>query len=159
MCVQVTQQQAVDQLQVVQDQLAAQKTETKKLSEQIAAVIEKLDALQRSVADIPAPSVAAPVPLQKSPPLEEIVRFRRTFKGPRMLSSVRLGQPRTRSFGYERYSSSPSKTLRAAVGRSICPAGYIDRAQKHRLETARPQLAAHRKSQGKPAGLSQRART
>jgi uncharacterized coiled-coil protein SlyX len=61
---QVTQQQAVDQLQVVQDQLAAQKAETKKLSEQIAAVTEKLDALQRSVADIPAPAVATPV----SPP-------------------------------------------------------------------------------------------
>ena len=65
---QVTQQQAVDQLQVVQDQLAAQKAETKKLSEQMAAVTEKLDALQRSVADIPAPSVAAPVPLQKAQP-------------------------------------------------------------------------------------------
>jgi uncharacterized coiled-coil protein SlyX len=61
---QVTQQQAVDQLQVVQDQLAAQKAETKKLSEQMAAVTEKLDALQQSVASIPAPSVAAPV----SPP-------------------------------------------------------------------------------------------
>jgi len=65
---QVTQQQAVDQLQVVQDQLAAQKAETKKLSEQMAAVTEKLDALKRSVADIPAPSVAAPVPLQKAHP-------------------------------------------------------------------------------------------
>ena len=63
---QATQQQAVDQLQVVQDQLAAQKAETKKLSEQMAAVTEELDALQRSVADIPAPSVAAPVPLQKA---------------------------------------------------------------------------------------------
>src|ERR1700680_2670368 len=31
----VTQQQAVDQLQVVQDQLVAQKAETKKLAEQI----------------------------------------------------------------------------------------------------------------------------
>ena len=61
---QVTQQQAVDQLQVVQDQLAAQKVETKKLSEQIAAVTEKLDALQQSIATIPAPTVAAPV----SPP-------------------------------------------------------------------------------------------
>jgi septal ring factor EnvC (AmiA/AmiB activator) len=61
---QVTQQQAVDQLQVVQDQLAAQKAETKKLSEQIAAVTEKLDALQQSIASIPAPTVAAPV----SPP-------------------------------------------------------------------------------------------
>ena len=39
---QSTQQQAVDQLQVVQDQLVAQKEETKKLSEQIAAVTEKL---------------------------------------------------------------------------------------------------------------------
>jgi uncharacterized coiled-coil protein SlyX len=57
----VTQQQAVDQLQVVQDQLVAQQTETKKLSEQIAMLTEKLDALQQSVANIPAPSVAAPV--------------------------------------------------------------------------------------------------
>jgi uncharacterized coiled-coil protein SlyX len=63
---QVTQQQAVDQLQVVQDQLAAQKAETKKLSEQMAAVTEKLDALQRSVADIPAPSVSVPVSPPKS---------------------------------------------------------------------------------------------
>src|ERR1039458_2777237 len=31
----ITQQQAIDQLQVVQDQLATQQTETKKLSEQI----------------------------------------------------------------------------------------------------------------------------
>jgi uncharacterized coiled-coil protein SlyX len=61
---QVTQQQAVDQLQVVQDQLAAQKAETKKLSEQMAAVTEKLDALQQSIASIPAPTVAAPI----SPP-------------------------------------------------------------------------------------------
>ena len=57
---QVTQQQAVDQLQVVQDQLLAQKVETKKLSEQIASLTEKLNALQ--VAS--APTVTAPV----SPP-------------------------------------------------------------------------------------------
>jgi uncharacterized coiled-coil protein SlyX len=63
---QVTQQQTVDELQVVQDQLAAQKAETKKLSEQIAAVTEKLQALQQSVADIPAPSVATPVAAPKS---------------------------------------------------------------------------------------------
>ena len=56
---QVTQQQAVDQLQVVQDQLAAQKAETKRLSEQIAAVTEKLGALQQSVGDIPASSALA----------------------------------------------------------------------------------------------------
>ena len=59
----VTQQQAVDQLQVVQDQLAAQQVETKELSGQVAALTEKLGALKQSVADIPTPSVAAPVPL------------------------------------------------------------------------------------------------
>jgi uncharacterized coiled-coil protein SlyX len=62
----ITQQQAVDELQVVQDQLAMQKAETKKLSEQIAVVTEKLDALQQSVASIPAPSVAAPISQPKA---------------------------------------------------------------------------------------------
>ena len=53
---QVTQQQAVDQLQVVQDQLLAQKAETKKLSEQIATLTEKLEAVQQSVASPPTPA-------------------------------------------------------------------------------------------------------
>jgi uncharacterized protein HemX len=53
----VTQQQAVDQLQIVQDQLLAQQSETKRLSERIATLTEKLDALQQSVANIPPPSV------------------------------------------------------------------------------------------------------
>jgi hypothetical protein len=57
---QATQQQAVDQLQVVQDQLVVQKAETKKLSEQIAALTEKLNALQLGS----APTVTVPV----SPP-------------------------------------------------------------------------------------------
>jgi hypothetical protein len=35
------------------------------------------------------------------------------------------------------------------VGRSICPSGCVDRAQEYRLETACPQLAAHRKNQRK----------
>jgi len=63
-----TQQQAVDQLQIVQDQLVAQQNETKKLSEQIATLTEKLDALQRSVANIPTPSSAAPVTQPKAQP-------------------------------------------------------------------------------------------
>src|SRR5882757_8152471 len=46
----ITQQQAVDQLQVVQDQLVAQKAETRKLAEQITTLTERLDALQQSVA-------------------------------------------------------------------------------------------------------------
>jgi hypothetical protein len=65
---QVTQQQAVDQLQVVQDQLVAQKTETKKLAEQIAIMTEKLQTLQQSVADIPAPSALATGPAPLSSP-------------------------------------------------------------------------------------------
>jgi uncharacterized coiled-coil protein SlyX len=47
-------------LQVVQDQIVAQKAEMKKLSEQITAVTEKLEALQQSVADIPAPASGSP---------------------------------------------------------------------------------------------------
>jgi septal ring factor EnvC (AmiA/AmiB activator) len=62
----ITQQQAVDQLQVVQDQLATQQTETKKLSEQITTLTERLDALQQSVANIPAPSTHAAGPPTKS---------------------------------------------------------------------------------------------
>ena len=64
----VTQQQAVDQLQIVQDQLLAQQVETKALSRQIATLTEKLDALQQSVANIPVPPVAAPVTLPKAQP-------------------------------------------------------------------------------------------
>jgi septal ring factor EnvC (AmiA/AmiB activator) len=63
---QMTQQQAVDQLQIVQDQLAAQKAETKRLSEQIAAVTAKLEALQQSFAEIPSSSGAAPLTQAKS---------------------------------------------------------------------------------------------
>jgi hypothetical protein len=65
---QVTQQQAVDQLQVVQDQLAAQKGETKKLAEQVAILTEKLQTLQQSVAESSAPSALATgsAPLQSS---------------------------------------------------------------------------------------------
>jgi hypothetical protein len=63
---QATQQQAVDQLQVVQDQLVAQKEETRKLSEQVATVTEKLQAVQQSVANISAPATTAPVSPPKS---------------------------------------------------------------------------------------------
>jgi hypothetical protein len=53
---QLTQQQAVDQLQVVQDQLVAQKAETKTLTEQVGILTLKLQTLQQPVAEIPAPS-------------------------------------------------------------------------------------------------------
>ena len=64
---QVTQQQAVDQLQVVQDQLVAQRAEMKKLSEQIAALTERLDALQQSIANMPPSSHAAGSPSGPQP--------------------------------------------------------------------------------------------
>jgi uncharacterized coiled-coil protein SlyX len=57
---QVTQQQAVDQLQVVQDQLVAQRAEMKKLAEQITALTEKLDALQQSTHAAGPPSGPQP---------------------------------------------------------------------------------------------------
>ena len=55
----VTEQQAVDQLQVVQDQLAAQQAETKKLASQLEALNDKLDLLQQSLSSMSAPSAAA----------------------------------------------------------------------------------------------------
>jgi uncharacterized coiled-coil protein SlyX len=63
---QLTQQQAVDQLQVVQDQLVAQKAETKKLTDQVSILTEKLQTLQQSVAEIPAPSALATGPAPSS---------------------------------------------------------------------------------------------
>src|ERR1700732_1719202 len=56
----ITQQQAVDQLQVVQDQLIAQKAETKKLSDQIAALTEWLNVLQIASAPTSTPPVLPP---------------------------------------------------------------------------------------------------
>jgi uncharacterized coiled-coil protein SlyX len=55
---QATQQETIDQLQIVQDQLAAQKLETKKLSEQIADLTEKLEAVQ---SNLPAASSTSAV--------------------------------------------------------------------------------------------------
>ena len=63
-----TQQESIDQLQVVQDQLqtvrrllASQQADTKRLSEQVATLTESIDGLRQSYAsarsDDPAPSV------------------------------------------------------------------------------------------------------
>ena len=69
-----TQQESIDQLQVVQDQLqtvrrllAAQQTDTKKLSEQVATLTEAIDGLRQSFASAQAsePS-AAPAPRKRS---------------------------------------------------------------------------------------------
>ena len=54
-----TEQQTVDQLQVVQDQLAAQQAETKRLTGEIEALHAKLDALAQSASEMPASSAGA----------------------------------------------------------------------------------------------------
>lgn len=64
-----SQQQSIDQLQVVQDQLvvmtkllASQQIETRKLSEQVGSITGTLDTLRQSFASAqPAPEAAAPV--------------------------------------------------------------------------------------------------
>jgi hypothetical protein len=64
---QATLQQVVDQLQVVQDQLIAQRAETKRLSDQNAALTERLDALQQLIANIPPTTRAAGSPSGPQP--------------------------------------------------------------------------------------------
>ena len=53
-----SQQQAIDQLQALQELVASQQAETKKSSDEVAALSEKLEALRQSFASIPAPSQA-----------------------------------------------------------------------------------------------------
>jgi uncharacterized protein HemX len=63
----VTQQESIDQLQVVQDQLqtvkrllGAQQADTKRLSEQVAALTEAVDGLRQSFASTPPTEASAP---------------------------------------------------------------------------------------------------
>jgi septal ring factor EnvC (AmiA/AmiB activator) len=61
-----TEQQTVDQLQMVQDQLAAQQAETKRLTGEIEALHAKLDALAQSASEMTAPTAGAAVPAPKA---------------------------------------------------------------------------------------------
>jgi uncharacterized protein HemX len=69
-----TQQESIDQLQVVQDQLqtvrrllAAQQTETKRLSEQVSGLTEAIDVLRQSFASAQGPEASgAPSTRNKS---------------------------------------------------------------------------------------------
>ena len=63
----ITQQESIDQLQVVQDQLqtvrrllAAQQADTKRLSEQVAGLVEAIDGLRQSFASAQASDASAP---------------------------------------------------------------------------------------------------
>jgi uncharacterized coiled-coil protein SlyX len=69
-----TQQESIDQLQVVQDQLqtvrrllAAQQTETKRLSEQVGALTGAIDGLRQSFASAQASDPATPPSVRKPP--------------------------------------------------------------------------------------------
>ncbi|MEA2922242.1 MAG: hypothetical protein QOF07_2205 [Bradyrhizobium sp.] len=62
-----TQQESVDQLQLVQEQLqtmkrllAAQQTDSKRLSEQVSGLTEAIDGLRQSFASAPAPEASRP---------------------------------------------------------------------------------------------------
>jgi len=64
-----TQQESIDQLQVVQDQLqtvrrllAAQQAEAKRLSEQVSGLTEAIDGLRQSFASAQAPEASGPSP-------------------------------------------------------------------------------------------------
>ena len=67
-----TQQESIDQLQVVQDQLqtvrrllTAQQTETKRLSEQVGGLTSAIEGLRQSFASAPAQESASPAPARQ----------------------------------------------------------------------------------------------
>lgn len=69
-----TQQESIDQLQVVQDQLqtmkrlmAAQQADTKRLSEQVATLNESIDSLRQSFASARATEVETPSVTRRKP--------------------------------------------------------------------------------------------
>jgi uncharacterized protein HemX len=69
-----TQQESIDQLQVVQDQLqtvkrllASQQTDTKRLSEQVATLTESIDGLKRSFASTQATETETPSVTRRKP--------------------------------------------------------------------------------------------
>ena len=61
-----TQEQTVDQLQMLQDQLAAEKQETRRLSHQVAGMADELGALQTKVINLPASPSATAILAPKS---------------------------------------------------------------------------------------------
>jgi len=97
----LSQQQSIDQLQVVQDQLseirkllAAQRLESKRLSEQVGTVTESLDGLRQSFASTQA-TEAAPSVRHKPVVRHKRVHSKRTAKKPRSAAARRHGKPRS----------------------------------------------------------------
>ncbi|MHC2252048.1 putative coiled-coil protein SlyX [Bradyrhizobium embrapense] len=85
----VTQQESIDQLQEVQDQLlsmrkqfVAQQADTKKLSDQVAALTEQVEGLRQSLASAQANEPAAePEPRKRSKATRSANRKRRGSRG------------------------------------------------------------------------------
>ena len=75
---QVSQQQAIDQLQVLQEQLAAQQTETRKSSGEVSALSDKLENLRHAFASVSAPPEETEV-TQSVQPKPASVHARRKF--------------------------------------------------------------------------------
>ncbi|UPJ56228.1 hypothetical protein [Bradyrhizobium sp. 192] len=74
-----TQQESIDQLQVVQDQLqtmkrlmAAQQADTKRLSEQVASLNESIDGLRQSFASARATEVETPTVTRRKPARQRV---------------------------------------------------------------------------------------
>jgi septal ring factor EnvC (AmiA/AmiB activator) len=82
-----TQQESIDQLQVVQDQLqtvrrllAAQQTETKKLSEQVGSLTGAIDSLRQSFASTQTSEPSTPPSVRKKPAKRQATSQRKRAK-------------------------------------------------------------------------------
>jgi uncharacterized protein HemX len=81
-----TQQESIDQLQVVQDQLstvrrllAAQQADTKRLSEQVSTLTEAIDGLRQSYASAqPSEAAAAPARRRSGGARAHVIKIKRT---------------------------------------------------------------------------------
>ena len=82
-----TQQESIDQLQVVQDQLqtvrrllAAQQTETRKLSEQVGSLTGAIDGLRQSFASAQTSEPSSPPSVRKKPAKRQAASQRKRAK-------------------------------------------------------------------------------
>lgn len=91
-----SQQQAVDQLQVMQDMLTSQQSETRKASDRVALLNGKLDALQQSFASIPPPAAEDPV-VQPRPKAQKAQRRVKVKRAPASPKAAQAGKQRTAS--------------------------------------------------------------
>jgi septal ring factor EnvC (AmiA/AmiB activator) len=69
-----SQQQVIDQLQIVQDLLAAQRAETKRTADKVAALSDKLEGLRQSFASIQQPAVDE---AEAAPPSDKVAQASR----------------------------------------------------------------------------------